>query len=97
MENTLPTVVRQLRELRIPEPPLLLEAKWRVSVVAAGDLRSCASAVRDVALIKFGLAIAKEVRSLLPLALKEAKEFVRNAPKPVKCGLGRPEAAALKA
>ncbi len=59
-----------------------------------------AKAVRDVVLIEFGqskVAIAKEIRSLSPLGLKEAKELVDNAPKAVKRGLDKPEADALKA
>ncbi|AUG34153.1 50S ribosomal subunit L7/L12 [Candidatus Hodgkinia cicadicola] len=100
-------IVRQLCELRVSELAelsLLLEAKWGVSPVAAGvsksEVNAPAKAVRDVVLIKSGqskIAVIKEIRSLLSLGLKEAKEFVDNAPKPIKCGLDKPEADALKA
>ncbi|ATW06134.1 50S ribosomal subunit L7/L12 [Candidatus Hodgkinia cicadicola] len=101
-------IVRQLCELRVSELAelcLLLEAKWGVvSAVAAGvsksEVDAKAKAVHDVVLVKSGqskIAIIKEIRSLLSLGLKEAKEFVDNAPKPIKCGLGKPEADALKA
>ncbi|XXN13574.1 MAG: 50S ribosomal protein L7/L12 [Candidatus Hodgkinia cicadicola] len=100
-------IVRQLCELRVSELAelsLLLEAKWGVGPVAAvaskPELNAEAKAVHDVVLIKSGqskIAIIKEIRSLLSLGLKEAKEFVDNAPKPIKCGLDKSEAAALKA
>ncbi|AIC63807.1 putative 50S ribosomal subunit L7/L12 [Candidatus Hodgkinia cicadicola] len=99
-------IAQQLCELRVSELAelsLLLEAKWGVSPVAAApksEVNAKAKAVHDVVLIKPGqskIAIIKEIRSLLSLGLKEAKEFVDNAPKPIKCGLDKSEAAALKA
>ncbi len=42
------------------------------------------------------LAVVKLVKDLTGLGLKEAKELVDNAPKPVKEGIGKDEAAALK-
>ncbi len=100
-------IVRQLCELKVAELAqlsLLLEAKWGVGSVMVSAPTAAASTVAkvvcDVVLIKPGqnkIAIIKEVRSLLSLGLKEAKEFVDGAPKLIKCGLGKPEAAALKA
>ncbi|AUG91501.1 50S ribosomal subunit L7/L12 [Candidatus Hodgkinia cicadicola] len=100
-------IMLQLCELRVSELAelsLLLEAKWGVSPVAASSSESEASAnaeaVRDVVLIKPGqskIAIIKEIRSLLSLGLKEAKEFVDSAPRPIKCKLDKSEADALKA
>ena len=50
----------------------------------------------DVVLTEFGgnkIAVIKEVRSLIGLGLKEAKELVESAPKPVKEGVSKDEAA----
>ena len=49
----------------------------------------------DVLLVEIGekkIQVIKEVRSLTNLGLKEAKELVDNAPKPVLQGVGREEA-----
>lgn len=100
-------IMQQLCELRVSELAelsLLLEAKWGVGSVAVSSSKSEVNAeaktAHDVVLIKPGqskIAIIKEIRSLLSLGLKEAKEFVDNAPKLIKCGLDKPEADALKA
>ena len=53
----------------------------------------------DVILKSFGekkIQVIKEVRALTGLGLKEAKSLVDNAPKPVKEGLSKDEAAAAK-
>ena len=53
----------------------------------------------DVILKEFGdkkIQVIKEVRSLTTLGLKEAKELVDGAPKPVKEGLNKEEAEAAK-
>ncbi len=53
----------------------------------------------DVVLVKPGqnkISVIKEVRSLLSLGLKEAKDFVDGAPKPIKSSLSKIEADALK-
>ncbi len=42
------------------------------------------------------IQVIKEVRALTALGLKEAKELVDNAPKPVKEGLGKEEAEAAQ-
>ena len=49
----------------------------------------------DVVLTEFGgnkIAVIKEVRSMTGLGLKEAKELVEGAPKPVKEGVSKDEA-----
>ena len=49
----------------------------------------------DVVLTEFGgnkIAVIKEVRSITGLGLKEAKELVEGAPKPVKEGVNKDEA-----
>lgn len=43
------------------------------------------------------IAVIKAVREVTSLGLKEAKEFVDNAPKPVKEGLSKDEAESLQA
>jgi len=53
----------------------------------------------DVILKSFGekkIQVIKEVRALTGLGLKEAKDLVDNAPKPVKEGLSKEEAEAAK-
>ena len=53
----------------------------------------------DVILKEFGdkkIQVIKEVRALTSLGLKEAKDLVDNAPKPVKEGLSKEEAEATK-
>ena len=49
----------------------------------------------DVVLTEFGgnkIAVIKEVRGITALGLKEAKELVEGAPKPVKEGVSKEEA-----
>ena len=43
------------------------------------------------------IAVIKAVREVTSLGLKEAKEFVDNAPKPVKEGISKDEAESLQA
>jgi len=53
----------------------------------------------DVILASFGgnkIAVIKEVRAITGLGLKEAKELVEGAPKPVKEGVSKAEAEELK-
>lgn len=52
----------------------------------------------DVILTEFGgnkIAVIKEVRAITGLGLKEAKELVESAPKPVKEGVPKDEAAEI--
>jgi large subunit ribosomal protein L7/L12 len=54
----------------------------------------------DVILTAFGdkkIQVIKEVRALTGLGLKDAKELVDNAPKPVKEGVAKDEAEKVKA
>jgi large subunit ribosomal protein L7/L12 len=54
----------------------------------------------DVVLATVGdkkIQVIKVVRELTSLGLKEAKELVDGAPKPVKTGVSKEEAAAMKA
>jgi large subunit ribosomal protein L7/L12 len=89
----------------------LLEEKWGVSaaapvaVAAAGGAGApAAEAVAektefDVILAAIGekkVNVIKEVRAITQLGLKEAKDLVEAAPKPVKEGVNKEEAAKLK-
>ncbi len=89
----------------------LLEEKWGVSaaapvaVAAAGGAAAPAAAVEektefDVVLTEAGpnkINVIKEVRAITALGLKEAKDLVEAAPKAVKEGVSKDEAAKLKA
>ena len=84
-----------------------LEAKWGVSaaaaVVAAAPGAAAAPAEEktefDVVLLEAGankIAVIKEVRAITGLGLKEAKDLVEGAPKPVKEGVSKADAEELK-
>ena len=89
----------------------LLEEKWGVSAAApvavaavGGGAAAPAEAVEekdsfDVILTGAGdkkITVSKEVRAITGLGLKEAKDLVEGAPKPVKEGVNKTEAADLK-
>lgn len=85
-----------------------LEDKWGVSAAApaavavaapagGGDAGAAAEEKTefDVVLTEFGgnkIAVIKEVRAITGLGLKEAKDLVEGAPKPVKEGVSKDEA-----
>jgi large subunit ribosomal protein L7/L12 len=88
----------------------LLEEKWGVSAaaavaVAAGPGAAAAAPVEEkteftVVLTAAGekkIEVIKEVRALTGLGLKEAKDLVEGAPKPVKEGVTKDEAEKVKA
>jgi large subunit ribosomal protein L7/L12 len=88
----------------------MLEEKWGVSaaapvaVAAAGGAAPAAEAAAektefDVILAAIGekkVNVIKEVRAITSLGLKEAKDLVEAAPKAVKEGVNKEEAAKLK-
>ncbi len=87
----------------------MLEEKWGVSAAApvaaaAAAAAPAAEAVAektefDVILATIGekkVNVIKEVRALTQLGLKEAKDLVEAAPKPVKEGVNKEEAAKIK-
>jgi len=88
----------------------LLEEKWGVSaaapvaVAAVGGAAGGEAAAEekdefDVILASAGdkkINVIKEVRAITGLGLKEAKELVEGAPKPVKEGVSKDEANELK-
>jgi large subunit ribosomal protein L7/L12 len=88
----------------------LLEEKWGVSAaaavaVAAGPAGGGAAPAEEkteftVVLAAAGekkIEVIKEVRALTGLGLKEAKDLVEGAPKPVKEGVNKEEADKIKA
>src|ERR1700759_4018671 len=100
-----------LTVLEAAELSKLLEEKWGVSAaapvaVAAAPAGGGAAAAPveeqtefTVVLAKAGekkINVIKEVRAITGLGLKEAKDLVEGAPKPVKEGVNKTEAAELK-
>ena len=87
-----------------------LEEKWGVSAAAAvavaapsaGDTGGEAVVEKDtfdVILSSFGdkkINVIKEVRGITGLGLKEAKDLVEAAPKPVKEGVSKEESEEIK-
>jgi len=75
-----------------------------VAVAAAGPADAGAAAAEektefDVILTSAGsekIKVIKEVRAITSLGLKEAKELVEGAPSPIKEGVSKDEAAAIK-
>jgi large subunit ribosomal protein L7/L12 len=100
-----------LTVLEAAELAKLLEEKWGVSaaaavaVAAAPGAAPAAAAAEEkteftVVLAAIGekkIEVIKEVRALTGLGLKEAKDLVEGAPKPVKEGVNKDEAAKIKA
>jgi large subunit ribosomal protein L7/L12 len=87
----------------------MLEEKWGVSAAApvavAAAAPAAAAAVEEqteftVILVDAGdkkINVIKEVRAITGLGLKEAKDLVEGAPKEVKAGVSKDEAAKIKA
>jgi large subunit ribosomal protein L7/L12 len=77
-----------------------LEEKWGVSAaVGGGEAAAEEKDEFDVILTEAGankIAAIKEVRAITGLGLKEAKELVEGAPKPVKEGVAKDEAEEIK-
>jgi len=98
-----------LTVLEAAELAKLLEEKWGVSAAAAVAVAAAPGAAAAVAEEKteFTVVLAaagdkkieviKEVRALTGLGLKEAKDLVEGAPKPVKEGIPKDEAEKVKA
>jgi len=100
-----------LTVLEASELSKMLEEKWGVSAAApvavaamAGGGAAAPAAEEktefDVILTDAGaqkINVIKEVRAITSLGLKEAKDLVEGAPKPVKEGVNKAEAADIKA
>jgi large subunit ribosomal protein L7/L12 len=101
----------KLTVLEAAELSKLLEEKWGVSaaapvaVAAAGGAAAAAAPAEektefDVVLTETGaqkINVIKEVRAITGLGLKEAKDLVEAAPKPVKEGVSKADADKFKA
>jgi large subunit ribosomal protein L7/L12 len=101
----------QLTVLEAADLAKMLEEKWGVSAAAAvavaaapGGAAGAAPAEEKteftVVLAAAGdkkIEVIKEVRALTGLGLKEAKDLVEGAPKPVKEGVSKDEAEKVKA
>lgn len=101
-----------LTVLEAAELSKLLEEKWGVSaaapvaVAAAPGAGAAAAAAPAEEQTEFTVVLAdagdkkinviKEVRAITGLGLKEAKDLVEGAPKPVKEGVSKDEAAKIK-
>jgi large subunit ribosomal protein L7/L12 len=100
-----------LTVLEAAELAKLLEAKWGVSAAAAVAVAAAPGAAAAAAPVEekteFTVVLAaagekkieviKEVRAITSLGLKEAKDLVEGAPKPVKEGVSKEEADKIKA
>jgi large subunit ribosomal protein L7/L12 len=83
-----------------------LEAKWGVSAAAAPAAGGAAPAAAAIEQTEFTVVLAdagankigviKEVRAVTGLGLKEAKDLVDGAPKPVKENVAKAEAEEIK-
>jgi large subunit ribosomal protein L7/L12 len=105
-------LVEELSALTVMEAAELstmLEEKWGVSAAAPVAVAAVAGGAGgeaaeektefDVVLASAGdkkINVIKEVRAITGLGLKEAKELVEGAPKPIKEGVDKAEAEELK-
>ena len=99
-----------LTVLEAAELSKLLEEKWGVSAAApvaavaapgaeGGEAKAEEKTDFDVVLTEAGsnkIAVIKEVRTITALGLKEAKDLVEGAPKPLKQGVAKAEAEEMK-
>ena len=99
-----------LTVLEAAELSKLLEEKWGVSAAAPVAVAAAPGAASgeaageektdfDVVLAEAGsnkIAVIKEVRTITALGLKEAKDLVDGAPKPLKQGVAKAEAEEMK-
>jgi large subunit ribosomal protein L7/L12 len=106
--NAIVDSLSSLTIMEAAELSTLLEDKWGVSAAAPVAMAAAAgpaaeAAVEkdefDVILIAVGdkkIQVIKEVRAITSLGLKEAKELVESAPKAIKEGATKDEAAQIK-
>ncbi len=94
-----------LTVLEAAELAKLLEEKWGVSAAAPVAVAAAGAAVAeekdsfDLILAAAGdnkINVIKEVRTITGLGLKEAKDLVEGAPKPLKQGVPKEEAEKIK-
>ena len=99
-----------LTVLEAAELSKMLEEKWGVSAAApvavaaaptagGGEAAAEEKTEFDIELSESGsnkIAVIKEVRTITGLGLKEAKDLVEGAPKPLKQGVKKEEAEEMK-
>ncbi len=108
--SQLEKIVEDLSKLTVLEAAELskmLEEKWGVSAAAPVAVAAAPVAAAqeektefDAILIAHGdkkIEVIKEVRAITGLGLKEAKDLVDGAPKPIKTGIKKEEAEGIKA
>ena len=100
------TVLEVSKLVKALEERLGVRAAAPMAVAAAGAAGAAPAAAEeektefDVILVDGGaekIKVIKEVRTITGLGLKEAKDLVTEAPKPVKTGVTKDEAAQIKA
>jgi large subunit ribosomal protein L7/L12 len=109
--NAIAEQLSSLTIMEAAELSKMLEEKWGVSAAApvvvgavGGAAAGGAPAAEEktefsVILVSAGdkkIQVIKEVRAVTGLGLKEAKDLVEGAPKPVKEGVSKDEAAEIK-
>ncbi len=108
--NKIADELSSLTVLEAAELSKLLEEKWGVSAAApvavaaapgagGGEAAAEEKSEFDVVLAEAGsnkIAVIKEVRTITALGLKEAKDLVEGAPKPLKQGVAKAEAEEMK-
>ena len=108
--NAIVDQLSELTVMEAAELSSLLEEKWGVTAAApvavaaapgagGGDAAAEEQTEFDVILISQGdkkIQVIKEVRAITGLGLKEAKELVEGAPKPIKEGIAKDEADKIK-
>ena len=106
--NTLKAELGKLTVLEIAQLVKELEKEWGVSAAAAvaGPAAGGAGAAAAVEKTEFNVIlkevgankinVIKAVREITGLGLKEAKDLVDGAPKPVKEGVSKDEAATMQ-
>lgn len=102
-EQLVSLTVKEVQDLaKVLKDEYGIEPAAAAVVVAGGGGGGEAAAAKttfDVMLLEAGaakLGVVKVVKDLTGLGLKEAKDLVDGAPKPVKEGIGKEEAEAIK-
>ena len=101
-------IIEDLSKLTVVEAAELskqLEEKWGVTAMAAAAPAAAGGAPAEekddftIMLTAVGdkkINVIKEVRAITSLGLKEAKDLVEGAPKPLKQGVAKADAEAMK-
>ena len=90
-EELVNLTVKEVKELTD-----LLKEEYGIEPAAAEEKTSFDVILKGVPDMTKKLAVVKAVKDMASLGLKESKELVDNAPKPVKEGVSKDEAESLK-